>query len=91
VLVLTDKEREHGHAASQHILFTLTAPNRRSVLDVDRERVVIQTADGAVTDEAIEHLRALFGTPEAPGSGSAASALQALEPGDTVRASCGAL
>lgn len=44
-----------------------------------------------VTDEAIGHLRTLFGTPDAPGSGFAARALEALEPEDTIRASCAAL
>ena len=42
-------------------------------------------------DEAIGHLRALFGTADAPGSGFAARALEALEPEDTIRASCAAL
>ena len=46
---------------------------------------------GMVTDEAIEHLRTLFGTPEASGSGFAARALEALEPEATIRASCAAL
>jgi hypothetical protein len=45
----------------------------------------------AVTDEAIGHLRALFGTPGARGSGFAARALETVEPEDTVRASCAAL
>lgn len=44
-----------------------------------------------VTDEAIMHLRTLFGAPGAPGSGFAARALEALEPEATIRASCAEL
>jgi hypothetical protein len=43
------------------------------------------------TAEAIGQLRTLFGTRDAPGSGFAARACEALELGDTIKASCAAL
>lgn len=46
---------------------------------------------GTVTGEAIEHLRTLFGAPNALGSGFAARAFEEIESDDTVRASCAAL
>jgi hypothetical protein len=77
----------------------------KDALDVLRILRVIPTADlaarlrllqrdaraSAVTDEAIGHLRALLGSPDAPGSGFAARALEGLESDDTIRASCAAL
>jgi hypothetical protein len=49
-------------AHREHIAFTpFTAPDRTSVLDVDPERVVIQTADGAVVEGRTEP-RASFPT-----------------------------
>ena len=77
----------------------------KDALDVLRILRAVPTADlaerlrrlqtdsraAAVTAEAIGQLQALFGTPDAPGSGFAARALEALDPADTIKASCAAL
>lgn len=54
-------------------------------------RLQHDSRSSAVTEEAIGHLRALFGSTDTLGAGFAARALEGLEATDTIRASCAAL
>ncbi len=54
-------------------------------------RLLADPRSAVVATEAIEHLRRLFGSAEAQGSGMAARALESLESEQTTRASCALL